>query len=443
MTVFRLQRGLDLPVAGVPAPGVHAGPRIDRVAILGADCPHASPHLQVATGDGVRRGQALFHDRKSPEVRFTAPVAGTVEAIHRGPRRRFVSVVLRVADEDVAVPVAAPPNDVRGRLLESGLWTALRTRPFGRIPDPAGPAPAAIFVTAMDSAPLAPPTDALIAGRLEDLERGLRALASLCDGPVHLCKPHLLHLPMEHVAGVQVHEFRGPHPSGTVGLHIHLIDPVGRDRIVWHMGVQDVLAVGRLMERGELDAERIVALGGPQVVRPRLLRTVLGASLDDLCRGELADGENRLLSGSVLHGRQVEGPVEGYLGRYHQQVSVLLEGRARKVLGWLMPGAAVHSALPAFLSGWLPRRPLAFSTTTHGQRRHMVPVGVYEAVFPFDIEATYLLRALLTGDSEQAEALGCLELDEEDLALATYVCPSKIDHGAALRGMLDRLAAEG
>lgn len=443
MTVHRVRRGLDLPLAGAPEPVTEDAAPGNRIALLGADLPGLMPRLAVRVGDRVLRGQQLLHDRRRPEIRVTSPVAGTVEAIHQGPRRALISVVIKPADDDEQVTFEAPADAVRDRLLESGLWAALRTRPFSRIPDPQSPKPASIFVTATDTQPLAPPIDLLLAGRLDDLERGLRALRGLCEGPVLLCKPHLLHLPMDHVAEVETHAFEGPHPAGNVGLHMHLLAPAGRHQQHWHLGLQDVLAVGALMGRGELDVRRTLSLAGPQVLRPRLLRTRLGASLDQLTAGELRPGESRVISGSVLAGRRAEGPVHGYLGRFHQQVSVLAEDRARRVLGWLAPGLRSHSVVPAFLSRWLPRRPLPLSTTTHGQRRHMVPIGVYEAVMPFDVVPTYLLRALLAGDLEQAEALGCLELDEEDLALCTYACPSKIDYGQALRRVLDRLEAEG
>ncbi len=442
MTVHRIRRGLDLPMAGAPEPVFGDTAPVQHVALLGADCPGVMPRLVVRVGDRVRRGQLLFSDRRRPDVRFTAPGAGTVEAIHQGPRRSLVSLVLRLADEDEQVDIEAPADDVRARLVESGLWCALRTRPFSRIPDPQGPKPASIFVTATDTNPLAPAIDPLLAGRVDDLERGLRALRTLCEGPVRLCKPHLLHLPMDHVAEVETHAFDGPHPAGNVGLHMHLLAPVGRRQEHWHMGLQDVLAVGTLMDRDELDIGRSIGLGGPRVEHPRLLRTRIGASLTELLRGELKPGESRVISGSVLDGRRAEGPVAGYLGRTHQQVSVLAEERKRRVFGWLAPGLKRHSIVPAFLSRWVPRRPLPLSTTMHGQRRHMVPIGVYEQVMPFDVVPTYLLRALLAGDLEQAEALGCLELDEEDLALCTYVCPSKIDYGQALRGVLDRIEAE-
>jgi Na+-transporting NADH:ubiquinone oxidoreductase subunit A len=225
-------------------------------------------------------------------------------------------------------------------------------------------------------------------------------------------------------------------------VHIHLLDPVHLDKTVWHIGYQDLAAIGRLLATGKLDVERVVSLAGPTAARPRLLRTRLGASLDELTQGELAPGDNRVISGSVLSGRTAQGEIDGSLGRYHQQVSALAEGREREFLGWLAPGRDKFSITNAFASAFARGRRFALTTSTQGSKRPMVPIGTYEEVMPMDIEATYLLRALLTDDMERAEALGCLELDEEDLALCTFVSETKYDYGPMLRGMLDRIQKE-
>jgi Na+-transporting NADH:ubiquinone oxidoreductase subunit A len=238
-------------------------------------------------------------------------------------------------------------------------------------------------------------------------------------------------------------QFSGPHPSGTPGFHIHTLDPAARGRTIWYVGYQDVLAIGRLFGSGDLDDTRVVGLAGPAVERPRLLQTRAGASLDDLTSGELREGDNRVISGSVLSGRTAAGPVLGYLGRYHRQISVLPEGRRRELLGWAAPGLTRFSALGAFASSWIPGRRFALTTSTHGSRRAIVPIGVYEKVWPFDLEPTYLLKALVTHDLERAEELGVMELDEEDVALCTFVCPSKNDYGRFLREVLTTLEKEG
>ncbi|HET9701242.1 MAG TPA: NADH:ubiquinone reductase (Na(+)-transporting) subunit A, partial [Burkholderiales bacterium] len=264
----------------------------------------------------------------------------------------------------------------------------------------------------------------------------------LTSGPRHLCTGGASRLEAPPGSGFGVERFEGPHPSGTPGLHIHLLSPVHRNRTVWHLGYQDVAAVGALFRTGRLDTSRVIALAGPGVLRPRLLRTRLGGYLPELVAGELREGEQRVVSGSVLGGRAATGPAEAFLGRHHNQVSVLPEGRERRLLGWLRPGRDIFSVTNAFLSAFRRGAGFAFSTTTHGSARPMVPIGTYEQVMPLDIEPTYLLRALITGDAQRAEALGCLELDEEDLALCSFVCPGKYDYGPMLREMLERIHRE-
>lgn len=426
-----------------------------RVGLLAADYPGLRARFEVEAGQRVRRGQRLFHDKRSPGVVFTAPGAGTVAAIHRGERRALVSVEIELdaADredggEQVAFdsftgadPSALEAEAVGALLLESGLWTALRTRPYSRIPEP-GTSPAALFVTAADSHPLAPDPEVVLAGREEDFAAGLQALARLTSGPRHLCTAGASRLEAPPESGFSVERFEGPHPSGTPGLHIHLLQPVNRKRIVWHVGYQDVVAMGALFRTGQLDCTRVISLAGPGVLRPRLLRTRLGAFLPEMVAGELREGEQRVVSGSVLGGRAAQGGAEAFLGRHHHQVTVLPEGRERRLLGWLRPGRDIFSVTNAFLSAFRGGGGFAFSTTTHGSARPMVPIGTYERVMPLDMEPTYLLRALIVGDAERAEALGCLELDEEDLALCSFVCPGKYEYGPMLREILERIHRE-
>lgn len=459
MSVHRVRRGLDVPIAGEPAQQIEEGAAVSRVAVLGEDFVGLRPSLRVAEGDEVRRGQVLFEDKKRPGVRHTAPAAGRVAGIHRGARRALQSVVIELSaaeragrGEQVAFasytgrhPSSLSAGEVRALLLESGLWTALRARPFSRVAD-AAVRPRSVFVTAMDSDPLAPDVEVVLRGREADLERGLAALAKLTDGPVFFCTSEAFALRVPTTERLRHERFAGPHPAGTAGLHIHTLDPVGRGRTVWHVGYQDVVAIGRLFATGELDPGRVVALAGPAVKRPRLLRTRLGASTDELMSGELTGGEDevRVISGSVLSGRRAMGPVHGYLGRYHRQVAAVPEWRSRELLGWARPGADKYSATGVFLSRWLPgRRRFAFTTALHGSHRAIIPLGLYEQVMPFDLEPTFLLKALVTGDLARAEELGCLEMDEEDLALCTFVCPGKNDYAPYLRRVLATIEKEG
>ena len=460
MPRHRITRGLTLPIAGEPAAAVEDARPARRVALVAADYVGLRPTMRVAVGDTVARGQLLFEDKTMPGVRYTAPAAGTVRAVNRGARRALQSVVIEPsrAEREGRAPEAADfrswsgrhpsgmtESEVRDVLLESGQWTALRARPFGRVADPAA-RPRSIFVTAADTNPLAPDVALVLEGHRGPFERGLEALARLTAGPVFVCTgPDQRFEPPATASGQIRHEvFEGAHPAGTVGVHIHTLDPAGRGRVVWHVGAQDVIAVGRLFETGVLDVSRVVALGGPPVTRPRLLRTRTGASTAELLDGEV-DGaaERRVISGSVLSGRAAMGDAHGYLGRYHQQVSVLAEGREREFLGWLRPGLDTFSTLRAFAARLTPGRRFAMTTSTHGSPRAIVPIGMYERVMPMDLLPTPMLRALVMHDVERAEQLGCLELDEEDLALCTFVDPGKTDFAPHLRRVLDTLRAEG
>ena len=451
--LIKTKRGLDLPITGAPEQAVHPGAPIGSVALLGPDYLGLKPTMQVQEGDRVKLGQTLFSDKKNPGVSFTSPGSGVVEAINRGPRRALQSVVIRLDAEDSDEREhfdqydrgqLAHLNDtqVRENLLVSGLWTALRTRPYSKVPSPDG-TPSALFVTAVDSNPLAADPNVIVGEFAEDFRDGLIVLSRLFDGIVYVCTAPGGAIPVPEHERIVAAEFSGPHPSGLVGTHIHYLKPVSAARNVWHVGYQDVIAVGKLFKSGELWVERIVSLAGPVVSQPRLLRTRLGANSEDLVRDELPHVECRVLSGSVLSGRRAAGWA-CFLGRYHQQVSVLREGRERELFGWISPGVNRYSATNMFLSSLRRGAKLFnFTTSQHGSPRAMVPIGTYERVVPLDILPTQLLRALLVRDTDAAQTLGCLELDEEDLALCSFVCPSKYDYGPALRESLEQIEREG
>ncbi|HCJ7369893.1 TPA: Na(+)-translocating NADH-quinone reductase subunit A [Enterobacter hormaechei subsp. xiangfangensis] len=447
--MFRIRKGLDLPISGVPEQHVTTGASIHHVAIVGDDYVGMRPAMLVHEGDRVIKGQALFEDKKNPGVMFTAPASGTVVAIHRGERRVLQSVVIQIEGDEKrefarfdAADLATLSHDaVQTQLLESGLWTALRTRPYSKTPVP-GTMPAAIFVTAIDTNPLSADPQPLILAERKAFDAGLTVLTRLTPGKVHVCQASGGKLGGHPQGQVAFNEFAGPHPAGLVGTHIHFLEPVSLTKQVWHLNYQDVIAIGKLFTTGELCAERIIAIGGPQATQPRLVRTLLGADLTALLAGETKEGENRIISGSVLSGRHATGPM-AWLGRFHLQVSVVLEGREKELFGWVLPGAEKYSVTRTTLGHFLRRKLFNFSTSTNGGERAMVPIGNYERVMPLDILPTVLLRDLLAGDTDGAQALGCLELDEEDLALCTYVCPGKYEYGPVLREVLTRIEQEG
>lgn len=447
--MVKIKRGIDIPIQGAPVQVIENAPATRSVALVGFDYTGMKPTMAVHEGDRVKLGQLLFTDKKTEGVRYTAPASGVVAAINRGARRVLQSVVIEVeGDEAETWPVhsaasaaALDASAIRQQLVESGQWTALRTRPYSKVPA-TGTDAAAIFITAMDTQPLAADPAVIITQQNEAFALGQELLAKLTSGKVFVCTAPNTGVALGKAANIEKAEFSGPHPAGLAGTHIHFLEGAGAQKTVWSIGYQDVIAIGRLFLDGRLYTDRVIALAGPQVEEPRLLNTRLGADLEALCAGQLKAGENRTVSGSVLGGRTVAGPT-AYLGRYHNQVSVLLEGRHREFMGWLSPGTAKHSNLGIYVTSFLGTKPLAMNTNTNGSERAMVPLGSYENIMPLDILPTQLLRSLIVGDTEQAQALGCLELEEEDLALCSYVCPGKYEYGPILRDNLTRIEKEG
>ncbi len=450
MPQITIKRGLDLPIAGVPEQRIDPAPAVKRVALVAADYVGMKPTMAINEGDSVKLGQPLFSDKKVEGVLYTSPGCGKVVELNRGAKRSFQSVVVELNGNDELTFASYSTgqlstltrDQVVENLTRSGLWTALRRRPYSKIPSPAAK-PHALFVQAIDTNPLAPNPKMVIGERAPYFEHGLQVLRHLTDGAVYLCTSPGTDIPGKTFGFVNHYEFEGPHPAGLPGTHIHFLAPVSDRRSVWYIGYQDVLAIGELFVSGKLPVERVISLAGPQVKEPRLLRTRLGASVTDITAGQLKAGENRVISGSVLSGRRAVG-TGGYLGRYDVQVSVIREGRERELLGWQKPGFDKFSVKPVYASGFAAdARRFSFTTNTNGSHRAMVPIGMYEHVMPLDILPTFLLRALLSGDTDQAQALGALELDEDDIALCTFVDPGKSDYGPMLREILNTIEKEG
>ena len=442
--MIEIKTGLDLPIKGSPKQEIGEGNAVTRVAVIGSDYPGMKPTMLVKEGDQVKLGQPLFADKKNEGVQFTAPGSGKVIEINRGERRVFQSVVIELDGKDTAVTFkshadlsALTRDAVVEELVESGLWSAIRRRPYEKIPA-INAVPHSIFVNAMDTNPLAGDQALAIARQPGAFVDGISVISKLTEGTVFVCRDPKVSF---DAGSAQVETFSGKHPAGLVGTHIHHLDPVGEGKEVWHLSAQDVIAIGRLFKEGALSTERVVSLAGPSVKAPRLVVTRVGASLDELTAGELEDGSHRVVSGSILGGRTAAG-VFGYLGRYHQQVSVLEEGTHRVPFGWLSPGTNKHSVMGIYLSKLMPGKLLDYTTNTNGSPRAMVPVGAYEKVMPLDVLPTQLLRSLIVGDTDMAVKLGALELAEEDLALCTYVCPGKYEYGPILRDNLTTIELE-
>ncbi|MCK4507019.1 MAG: Na(+)-translocating NADH-quinone reductase subunit A [Desulfuromonadales bacterium] len=445
--MIQIKKGLDLPVSGVPKMQVEDGSPVSHVALVGADYQEMKPTFLVSEGESVSLGQPLFADKNNPEILYTSPASGKVAAINRGERRIFLSLVIEISGSaEKTFPTTAvdqldqlSADKVEQQLINSGLWPSFRTRPYSKVPPP-GTRPAALFVTAIDTNPLAADPQIAISEKATEFEAGLKVIRHLTTGKVYLCKKPEMQIPVP--TGITVSEFSGCHPAGLVGTHIHFLERVNQQRTVWHIGYQDVVAVGHLFLSGRILTERLVALCGPAVKKPRVIRTRLGACLSELVAGQLHEVDSRVISGSVLAGHRA-AQANDFLGRYHNQISVLEEDRQREFMGWSMPGFNKFSIKNVFASSLLPRRPLPMTTSTHGSLRAMVPIGAFEKVMPLNIKATWLLRSLLTLDTDLAQDLGCLELDEEDLALCSFVCSGKMNYGDHLRQTLQKIEKEG
>lgn len=447
---FIIKKGLDLPITGSPEQKIEDGNPVKTVAVLGSDFIGMKPTMMVNEGDIVKLGQVLFTDKKNPGVTFTSPGAGIVKAINRGEKRVLQSVVIELKGKDAVTFDKVAMNDlaelnvekIKTTLVASGLWTSFRTRPYGKIPAIEA-TPNSLFVTAIDTAPLAADPAVVIKERSDDFSNGLSVIAKLTSGKTYVCKKTGSSIAVGN-AKVEVAEFSGPHPAGLPSTHIHLIDPVNIHKSVWHIDYQAVIAIGALFTTGKLDVERVVSLAGPSVKKPRLVKTRVGANTDDLVAGELTDGENRVISGSVLYGHEAKNWA-AYLGAYSNQISALKEGRERELFGWIVAGKNKYSALNVYTSSVDRKQGRLFPLTTdkNGSNRAIVPVGIYETVMPLDILPTPLLKALVIGDTDQAQLLGCLELNEEDLALCTFVDPGKHDFAPVLRANLTKIEKEG
>ena len=409
---FKVSKGLNIPISGNINPDKKNSVSVRNVALLGEDYHGLKPTMLVKEGNVVIKGQNLFEDKKNPGVKFTSPVSGKIVEINRGERRSFLSMVIEknlnstseVKFESFQDSSELSKDSVVKNLIESGTWTSFKTRPFSKIPK-IDTIPEEIFISLISSDPLSLNPDDKI----------------------------------------QYHEFEGIHPVGLVGTQIHRISPVSLNRTVWTINYQDVAMIGRLFKTGSLDTTRMVAFCGPQVETPCLIETEIGASISEVSAGKTLQGNNRFISGSVLCGREANS-YTNYLGRYNSQISVLreVEKDDREFLNFLRPGLEKHSVLPVFLTKLKEKfLKLNYTTAMNGADRAIVPIGIFEDIFPYNIMVTQLLKSIVIGDTELAQKLGILELDEEDLALCTYACPSKYDYGSLLREMLTKIEEEG
>ena len=450
--MIKIKKGLNIPINGEPTEDINVSKNCRSVAILGDDYVGMKPTMLVEEGEEVKLGQPLFEDKKNPGVIFTSPAGGKVESINRGERRALQSVVIEISKTEQSVEFNSysdteisqvSTEEIRKQLIDSGMWTSFRTRPYSKIPN-INSLPANLFISALDTQPLSPNPEFIINLKIEDFNFGLKVLRKLLDCPIHISFGDNSSLPINEDDNINLHTFSGPHPAGLVGTQMHFISPASLSNINWSLGYQDVIAIGELFKTGQINVQRIISIAGPQVINPSYFQTRLGACTDEITAGELTQRENRIISGSVISGREAIGPY-AYLGRYHNQISVVAEpnSKDREFMNWLTPGPRKFSKIPLFLSSLFPNKIFKFKALMNGSDRPIVPIGVYEEVLPLKVLPAMLLRNVVLMDTEKIQALGGLELDEEDLSLCSFVCPGKYDFGSLLRAGLTKIELEG
>lgn len=442
---IKLCKGLDIKLQGAAEKKTTAVGMASTYAVSPLDFEGIVPKMLVKVGDAVKAGTPLFFNKNNASVVFTSPVSGTVAAVVRGEKRRILAVEI-TADQTIAYEEfetldaqKATRDQIVELLLKSGLWTLLIQRPYGIIANPAD-MPKSIFVSAFDSAPLAPDYGYTLAADKQALQKGFEVLARLTEGKVHLSYNAQAEAPA--FTGVELHAFQGKHPAGNVGVQIHHIDPVNKGEKVWTVGYADVAIIGRLFLTGKVDMTRTIAVTGAEVSAPAYVKVVAGAKLDSILNGNVAaDAHARYISGNVLTGRNVGK--DGYLGYYANQITVIPEGDNYEFLGWAMPRFSKFSVSRAYFSWLFPNRKYNLDTNLNGEERAFVVTGLYEKYLPMDVYPMHLLKAILAGDLDKMEALGIYEVVEEDFALCEFVDPSKTEMQQIIRNGINLMIKEG
>jgi Na+-transporting NADH:ubiquinone oxidoreductase subunit A len=447
--VIKIKKGLDINMIGQAEKIYVKAPRAKTFAIKPGDWHGLTPKIIPKLCDEVKVGTPIFYDKYHPEIKFTSPVSGILQVINRGERRRIIEVVVEDDGKDTAETfLKADPGTLKREqivenLLNSGLWPTIRQRPYTVIAKP-DQQPKSIFISAFDTAPLAPDYDFMLKDSEEDFQWGINALKQLTAGKVHLNLdgryPSVRTL--SEIKGVEINRFKGPHPAGNVGIQISRLDPINKGDVIWVVQPQDVLTIGRLFKTGKYDPSIVVALTGSRVEKPQYYKTIRGTAVAPLLENQLKDGENRVISGSVLNGKMINAET-GYVGFFDSQVTVIPEGNYHELFGWMMPGFKKLSVSRSFASTWLtPNRKFEVDTNFHGGERAFVMTGEYEKVMPMDIYPVQLLKSILVNDIDKMEQLGIYELDEEDMALCEFVCTSKTPVTKILRDGLNAMRKE-
>jgi Na+-transporting NADH:ubiquinone oxidoreductase subunit A len=449
MGTYRIKKGRDIRIKGAALKTIEDVPLPPQIAIQPDNFRGVEPRLQVKEGESVKVGSPLFHDKKNSAIVFVSPASGTVAAINRGEKRRLLEVVIACdgRQETLSFPPVRPEiiaslsrQEIISRLLVGGVWPCLRQRPFSKIAHPQEE-PKAIFVQAMNTEPLALEVGVILEGKEKSFQVGLQILSKLTTGDVHLCyRAGETLTALTQATDVRCHTFAGPHPAGNVSTHIYHIDPIRKGEVVWYIRAEDVLRVAAIFTQGTFDPQRFVAVTGEGAPQRTYKKTIIGAPLKSLLGGPVAQGM-RYISGSILTGTAVGA--QGYLCFYDSQITVIPEGGKREFLGWLFPGLKKYTFTRMFASAGKSRWEASLDTDEHGSHRAIVMNDVYDKYMALDIPVYFLLKAVMVGELEEAERLGILECDEEDFALCTFACPSKVDVGGVIRKGLDLIEREG
>ena len=447
LKTIRLRKGLNIRLKGTAEKIFIKTARTEFFAIKPPDFHYITPKMEVKVNDKVKVGSILFHDKYRPDILFSSPVSGVVEEIKRGERRRILEVIIKADEKDEFIdfgkadPVSISKEDIINKLLKSGLWPFIRQRPYGIIANPAD-TPKSIFISAYNSAPLAPDCDYVVTGEEKSFQTGIYALSKLTNGKIHLnvngkYPPSPVYAKAKNV---QLNSFIGKHPAGNVGVQIHHIDPINKGDIVWYLYPQDVITIGRFFKKGIYDTNRIVALTGSEVEKPRYFKTSMGACIKEIIKDNIKSDNVRFISGDVLTGTKIIA--DGFLSFYDTQLTVIPEGNQYEMFGWLLPGFKKFSISRTFLSWLMPDRKYTVNTNLHGGKRAFVITGEYEKVLPMDIYPMQLLKAIMVEDIDKMEQLGIYEVIEEDFALCEFVCPSKTEIQSIIRKGLDLIKKE-
>jgi|TARA_B100000767_G_scaffold262403_1_gene275027 Na+-transporting NADH:ubiquinone oxidoreductase subunit A len=437
--VIKIKKGLDLPISGNPAHIITDKPNVSSVAILANDFIGMKPTMLVKEGDEIKAGAKIFEDKKNPGIFFTSPAGGKVASINRGEKRKFLSIEIDISSEEQFEDFTdiVNSNNLKELLINSGLWNAFRTRPFNRTPG-LNALPQALFINACDTNPLSGDPCIIIEKDKELFDLSLHVIKKFFSCPIHLS--YQSESFDNYVDGINYHQFVGPHPAGLSSTHISKIYPVSLNRVAWTINYQDIISLGFLLKNKKIRTHKIISLAGSKVFEPSLIEARICGNLDQLVAGKV-DEESRIISGSVIYGHRSEG-IMNYLGNYDSQISVIPDIANDIFMNWLMPGQQLHSNLNVFSSAFLKPKSFTFNTSVNGGDRAIVPVVSYEEVMPMDILVTQLLKSLVVSDIEMAIDLGMLELAPEDLALCSYVCPSKYDYSSILLDNLNKVHLE-